>query len=96
MWSLLRRTAGLLHLLLVLFVGYLWLSFVLRQFPYSRPWGTRLGGYLVDVGAGVATAFVSQIPNLITLVVIFLVTRGVVRIAGAWFRAVEAGTAHGG
>jgi len=92
MWSLLRRTAGLIHLLLVLFAGYLWLSFVLRQFPYSRPWGTRLGGYLVDVGTGVATAFVGQIPNLITLIVIFLVTRGLVRIVGAWFRAVEAGT----
>jgi small-conductance mechanosensitive channel len=92
MWSLLRRTVGLVHLLLILFATYLWLSFVLRQFPYSRPWGTQLGGYLVDVATGVAAAFVGQIPNLITLVIIFLVTRGLIRIVGAWFRAVESGT----
>jgi small-conductance mechanosensitive channel len=92
MWSLLRRTVGLAHLALVLFATYLWLSFVLRQFPYSRPWGTQLGGYLVDVATGVAAALVGQIPNLITLVIIFLVTRGLVRIVGAWFRAIESGT----
>lgn len=92
MWSLLRRSVGLAHLALVLFATYLWLSFVLRQFPYSRPWGTELGGYLVDVATGVAAALVAQIPNLITLAIIFIITRGLVRIIGAWFRAVEAGS----
>ncbi|WP_114238740.1 mechanosensitive ion channel family protein [Dyella sp. C9] len=95
-WNLLRRLIGLLQILVILFVGYLWLSFVLRQFPYSRPWGLRLGQYLIDLGLGVLMAVVHQIPNLLMLVVIFLVTRAVVRLVSAWFHAVERGAAHVG
>lgn len=90
-WSLLRRLVALVRLVLVLFLGYLWLSFVLRQFPYSRPWGTQLGRYLVDLGLRMASALVGQLPNLLTLAVIFLITRGIVRLVGSWFRAVESG-----
>jgi small-conductance mechanosensitive channel len=93
-WSLLQRAAALAYLLLVLFFGYLWLSFVLRQFPYSRPWGMQLGQYLVDTGLRMVAALLGQLPNLLTLAVIFLVTRGVVRLVGAWFRAVERGAVH--
>ena len=90
-WSLLRRLVALVQLVLVLFFGYLWLSFVLRQFPYSRPWGTQLGRYLVDLALRMAGALVNQLPNLLTLAVIFLITRGLVRLIGSWFRAVESG-----
>ena len=95
-WTLLRRVVGLLRLLLMLFLVYLWLSFVLRQFPYSRPWGTQLGQYLVDVAVRLATGLVNQLPKLLTLVVIFLITRGVVRLIGAWFGAVESGSVQVG
>lgn len=95
-WTLLRRLVALVRLVLVLFLGYLWLSFVLRQFPYSRPWGTQLGRYLVDLGLRMASALVNQLPNLLTLAVIFLITRGIVRLVGSWFRAVESGAVEVG
>ena len=95
-WATLRRTVALVHLLLVLFLGYLWLSYVLRQFPYSRPWGAQLGLYMIDLGLQMLSALVGQIPNLVTLVVIFLITRGIVRLISAWFRAVENGTVQVG
>lgn len=91
-WTLLRRLVALVHLLLMLFLGYLWLSFVLRQFPYTRPWGTQLGEYLVDIALRMATGLVDQLPNLLTLVVIYLITRAVVRLIGSWFQAVEGGS----
>lgn len=95
-WSLLQRVAALVYLLLVLFFGYLWLSFVLRQFPYSHPWGLQLGQYLVDSGLRMLAALLGQLPNGLTLIVIFLVTRGVVRLVGSWFSAVERGAVHVG
>ncbi|MFC4528648.1 mechanosensitive ion channel [Dyella halodurans] len=90
-WSTLRRLVSLVHLLLVLFLFYLWLSYVLRQFPYSRPWGAQLGLYMLDLGLQMLTVLVGQIPNLLTMVVIFLITRGIIRLVSAWFHAVEHG-----
>lgn len=95
-WGLLRRLVKLTRLVLLLFFGYLWLSFVLRMFPYSHPWGERLGTYLVDLGARIGSAMVNQIPNVITLAVIFVLTRGVVRLINAWFMGIESGTVQVG
>lgn len=95
-WSTFRRLVALVHLLLVLFLLYLWLSYVLRQFPYSRPWGAQLGRYMIDLGLEMLTALVEQIPNLLTLFVIFLITRGIVRLISSWFYAVEKGSVQVG
>ncbi|MHA6205295.1 mechanosensitive ion channel family protein [Dyella soli] len=95
-WTVLRRSVALLRLLLMLFFGYLWLSYVLRQFPYSRPWGAQLGEYLIDIGLRMATGLVNQLPNLLTLLVIFLIARAIVRLVGAWFHAVSSGTVQVG
>lgn len=85
----LRHVFRGLRLLLVLFATYVWLGYVLTRFPYSRPWGQALGQYLVDGTSELATGFVHQIPSLLMLVLIFLITRGVVRLVGIWFRGVE-------
>jgi small-conductance mechanosensitive channel len=69
--------------------GYLWLTFVLNHFAYSRPWGARLGEFLVGKITGIAAAFVQELPNLLTLLIIVFVTRAIAGAAGAWFRAVE-------
>lgn len=90
-WTVVRRLVALVHLALLLFVIYLWLSFALSLFPYTRPWGVRLGDYLVEIALHLATGLVDQIPNLLTLAVIYLITRAAVRLLGSWFRAVEEG-----
>jgi small-conductance mechanosensitive channel len=71
--------------------AYLWLTFVLSRFAYSRPWGRTLGGFLIDTLTRMAAAVVDHLPNLITLAVILLITRVVAAATGAWFRAVERG-----
>jgi small-conductance mechanosensitive channel len=91
-WTLLRRLIELIKLAFMLFLVYVWLSSVLSLFPYSSPWGRQLGTYLYNLCGRVAMAFVGQIPNLITLVVIFIIARGMVRLINAWFQAIEAGT----
>jgi small-conductance mechanosensitive channel len=74
-----------------LVVVYFLLTFVLRQFPYTRPWGESLRGFLVltveNMGLGTAKA----LPGLFTVALIVVITRVLVRAVGAWFTAVESG-----
>src|SRR5262249_26436410 len=91
LWTGLRRLVALLRLLLLLSLAYVWLGFVLRRFPYPRPWGDALAHSLVDAARRIGDGFVESIPALITLLLIWLVTRAIARIAGAWFRGVESG-----
>jgi small-conductance mechanosensitive channel len=90
-WGALRLVVDLLRLVVVLALAYFTLSLVLRQFSYTRPWGEKLGGFVFDAATGLGNAFVASIPSLATLVLIWLVTRGIVRIVGAWFGAIETG-----
>ena len=81
----------LLMLALVLSGAYVWMTFVLSRFPYTRHWGEQLGSYLLAAVSSLASGAISQIPNLVALLVIYLVTRGLVRILNGWFFAIESG-----
>ena len=74
-----------------LIVVYATLTFVLRRFPYTRPWGESMRGFLVSTFETIGSGIVNAIPGLFTVVVIFVITRFVSRLMGFWFRAVEEG-----
>ena len=86
-----RRLSTFGGTLLGLVLGYWWLSFVLRQFPYTRPWGESLRGGLFSVAAAIGSGVVDHLPNLLTVLIIVLVTRFLSRLVGIAFRAVEEG-----
>jgi len=65
---------------------------VLHQFPYSQPWGENLKVFLLELFVDLADGIVQAIPNLFTVLVIFLLTRLVVRVASAFFKSAETGT----
>jgi small-conductance mechanosensitive channel len=71
---------------------YLWLTAVLQQFPYTRPWGAQLGAYIGSLVRELATGALHALPGLFAVVVIFLATRFVVRLVDALFRGIERGT----
>lgn len=73
------------------FFAYLWLTYVLSQFPYTQPWGSALGIGLHHLLGRVVTGIVDAIPDLLTVAVIFVVTRLVLRLLTALFLAVEQG-----
>ena len=60
---------------LTFFFVYSWLTFVLQRFPYTRPWGESLRGFLLErlswLGLRIAGAF----PDLFTVFLIVLVIR---------------------
>ena len=72
-------------------LAYLWLTFVFVQFPYSAPWGGRLGGYLLELVRFIGSGILESIPAFFTVIVILLVTRAVTRVVEEFFAAVQQG-----
>jgi small-conductance mechanosensitive channel len=70
---------------------YLWLAYSLKRFPYTRPWGEVLGGYLLTTFQTLLLGAVGTLPGLLVVVIILFVTRVMVRWVRAFFNAVEAG-----
>ena len=68
---------------------YVWLTFVLRRFPYTRPWGESLREFLLARLAALALAALQALPDLFTVLIIIIVTRFAVRLAYLVFDAVE-------
>src|SRR4029077_11366619 len=76
---------------LYLVVAYAVLGFILRQFPYTRPWGNSLRGFLWLTAENLGLGMAGALPGLFTVAVIFFITRFVIRVTGLWFNAVERG-----
>ncbi|PZP28055.1 MAG: mechanosensitive ion channel protein MscS [Roseateles depolymerans] len=89
--ALLRGLAGLASWAVALLVLDLWATVVLRQFAYTRPWGERAGDWLLEQLAALAGAAASAVPGLVTAVLIFLLSRGAVRLLHAVLERVEQG-----
>ncbi|MGH8494427.1 MAG: mechanosensitive ion channel family protein [Moraxellaceae bacterium] len=77
--------------LLFFAIAYLWLTFALAQFPITQPFGNQLGQFLIDLLARIGTAFVSALPDMVTLLVIILITRALAQSVHAIFDAVHDG-----
>jgi small-conductance mechanosensitive channel len=71
--------------------AYVWLTFVLIEFPYTRPWGEQLGTYLSDSLTSIAGGVVAAVPGLFIVAVIVLVTRLITHAVSELFLAVESG-----
>ena len=76
LFPVVSRVLQVLRWLLVLLLVYEWLSFVLSQFPYTRPWGESLNGYLLEVVTYLFRGMVNAIPGLIIALAIFFLARG--------------------
>ncbi|MCU0222566.1 MAG: mechanosensitive ion channel family protein [Acidobacteria bacterium] len=70
---------------------FLWLTFALQRFPFTRPWGEQMGSYLVAALQTVGTGIVASIPKLLVVLVIGLVARLLSRVVGEIYRAIEDG-----
>jgi len=93
-WLLLtleRYGVMLTHLFAQFAFLYLWLTFVLQQFPYTRPWGQKLGQSLTNLLLEFTSSILDAMPGLITIGLILLLTRLAVRCLDFVFDAVESG-----
>ena len=76
---------------LVAIALYLWLTFVFSRFPFSQPWGDKLAGFLWDMLAHFVDGGLQALPGLFTVLVIFVLTRIIVRAVDGFYQAVERG-----
>ena len=76
---------------LTISVVYLWTTLSLRKFPYTQPWGKRLGGYVFQLFQELGSAAVHALPGIFAVIVIFLITRWIVRLARGFFEQVAKG-----
>lgn len=71
-----------------------WLTFVLHQFAYTRPWGERSTAWLVGVFEQFALAIAGALPGLVVAVLIFMLARLASRALSALLERVESGEAR--
>jgi small-conductance mechanosensitive channel len=86
----------LLAWVVVLLLIYEWITLVLGFFPYTRPWSETLLGGLLDVLGGFGMGLLRSVPDLLFVVLIFIVTRFIVRVVRVFFDGVQAGRVHVG
>ena len=73
------------------FLTYWWLGFVLRQFPYTRPWGETLREYLIALVTSTAFGVANAIPGLFFVALVIGATKLIVSVASSFFDSVERG-----
>jgi small-conductance mechanosensitive channel len=89
--DLARRFVDVVAVLAAAVLVFVWATFVLRQFPYTRPWGESLRAYRFSALSQLALGFAQAVPGLFTVAAIFLITRFFVRLMTAVFDGVEHG-----
>jgi small-conductance mechanosensitive channel len=80
--------------LLALVAAYVWLTSVFVLFPYTRPWGEALGGFLARTFGRLGAGILDAIPGLFYAAIIFLLTRFVIRVMEATLDGVAEGRLH--
>jgi small-conductance mechanosensitive channel len=88
--ELLGRIIDVVTWIVGLFLLYSWLTFGLRRFPYTRPWGESLREFLLGQLSHVGVAILQAVPGLFTVLLIVFVTRFISRVVQLLFQAVEA------
>ena len=87
-----RTLVSLVSIALSLFVVYSAVTFILRRFPYTRPWGESMRTFMLETLSKLGLDMVEALPALFTVVVIFVIARFFVRLLQLFFKAVERGS----
>ena len=88
--AVLARLLAVVFLALVFLATYEWLGFLLRAFPYTRPWGESLAAGLFEFVRNVLIAMADAGPGLVVVVVILFIARGLVGLSNGFFDRVRA------
>ncbi len=90
--AVVRAAFRTVRALILLALAYLYLSFVLSRFPWTRPAAARLLGYVVTPFAIMGGSLLAFLPNLIFLIILVVVTRWVLALLSLVAAGVERGT----
>jgi small-conductance mechanosensitive channel len=82
----------LLYWFVLLWAVYLYLQFVLPLFPWTRALGEGLLELVMDPLTTLGLSFIGALPNIVFLVVLFLVVRYLLKLGRMFFAAIEHGS----
>jgi small-conductance mechanosensitive channel len=91
LWEAMAATVRGVRWILILVLLYLWLQFVLSQFPWTRLLSEKLLTLLIDPLARMAEGVLDFVPDLLFLIVLAVVTRYSLRLIKVYFSALEHG-----
>lgn len=86
-----RLLMGAVAWTLVVLIVDTWVTFVLHQFAWTRPWGERSTAWLLELLRQFAGAIASAVPGLVVAALIFVIARMVSQANAAFLRRVESG-----
>ncbi|MFZ6754524.1 mechanosensitive ion channel family protein [Undibacterium sp. Dicai25W] len=84
-----RKVFQLLTWLIILLLSYQWLGVIMSQFPFTRPWGEHLNGYLFGLVLMLGGAILRAIPDLFVACVIFVLAKLFAKGMGHFFDLVQ-------
>lgn len=82
------------RLVLTLLLIYIYIPFVLSQFPLTATWAPMILNYILDPLKQMAIVAIEYIPNLFFVIAIIIVTRFVLKVIGFFFTEIHRGTIH--
>lgn len=85
------RVAQVVKWVLFLVLGYAWATYVLESFPLTEPIGQRLGKFIVETLTWLGGGLVAGLPGLITVLIVFGITRATIDVIGYLFDNVQGG-----
>jgi small-conductance mechanosensitive channel len=74
-----------------LIVIYVWITFLLKRFAWTRPWGEQLGAWFLSTAGMLGMSAVRALPDLAVVGLIYLATRFLLTLVGFLFTAIEDG-----
>lgn len=92
MWVAVQAGLKLIKVTFILLSVYIYLSFVLGLFPWSRPLAQRLFNIFLEPLNRIGLSFIDTLPDLVFIAVLILVTRYIIKLVRLFFAGIDLGT----
>jgi small-conductance mechanosensitive channel len=90
-WNFVQRLIKTGRLLLILAFCFIYLSFTLARFPWTRATAHRMWGFIISPVQTRVNGVVAHIPSIIFLIILYFVTRATLKLIHKFFDALRAG-----
>jgi small-conductance mechanosensitive channel len=90
-WGALSRLVDASRVIIILVLTFIYLQYVLGLFPWTRGTARHLLGYVLDPLGTMGAGIVDGIPNFLFLVILFFLTRYLLKLIHLFFTAVGRG-----
>lgn len=90
-WHIVHGIINLLKTIVVLGLIYVFINSVLKLFPWTRLIAQRLLQLVIDPLQSIASGFIDYLPSLFFLIILFLVTRYILKLLHGFFYTISVG-----